>query len=214
MHFRDRVHAGRRLATRLTHLSDEQPVVVGLPRGGVPVAAEIAAVLRARLDIVLVRKIGAPDRLELAVGAVGEDGVTVRNAALLRDLGLTWEDLHDQVTHERAEVARRAVSLRPSGPRLSLHSRTVVVVDDGIATGATVLAAIRVVRRLGAARIVLAVPVAPADAVPRLAEVADEVVCAHAPARFLSVGQWFDDFTQVTDEEVRILLAKSQVDSR
>jgi putative phosphoribosyl transferase len=214
MHFRDRVHAGRRLAVRLTHLSDERPVVVGLPRGGVPVAAEIAAVLRAPLDIVLVRKIGAPDRLELAVGAVGEDGVTVRNAALLRDLGLTWEELGGQVEYERAEIARRAVSLRPGGPRLSLRERTVVMVDDGIATGATVLAAIRVVRRLGAARIVLAVPVAPADALPRLAEVADEVVCAHAPTRFLSVGQWFDDFTQVTDEQVRNLLARSQVDTR
>jgi putative phosphoribosyl transferase len=214
MHFRDRFHAGRRLAVRLTHLSDERPVVVGLPRGGVPVAAEIAAVLRAPLDIVLVRKIGAPDRLELAVGAVGEDGVTVRNAALLRDLGLTWEELGGQVAHERAEIARRAVSLRPGGPRLSLRERTVVVVDDGIATGATVLAAIRVVRRLGAARIVLAVPVAPADALPRLGEVADEVVCAHAPIRFLSVGQWFEDFTQVTDAEVRDLLAGSQVDTR
>jgi putative phosphoribosyl transferase len=214
MHFQDRVHAGRRLARQLIQLADERPIVVGLPRGGVPVAAEIAAVLRSPLDIVLVRKIGAPGRAELAVGAVGEDGVTVRNGELLRDLGLTWEDLHGQVAYERAEITRRAVSLRPGGPRLSLRDRTVVVVDDGIATGATVLAAIRVVRRLGAARIVLAVPVAPADAVDRLAEVADEVVCAHAPMRFSSVGQWFDDFTQVTDEQVRDLLTRSQVDTR
>ncbi|HWM04328.1 MAG TPA: phosphoribosyltransferase family protein [Actinophytocola sp.] len=205
MRFRDRVEAGRRLAERLDHLRAEDPVVVGLPRGGVPVAAEIAVALGAPLDIVLVRKIGAPQRLELAVGAIGEDGVTVKNEAVLAELGLSWEDVAEQVAHERAELDRRARTLRPgAGP--SLTDRTVILVDDGIATGATVIAAIRVTRRLGARRIVLAVPVAPADTVSRLREIADEVVCGMAPVRFLAVGQWYEDFTQVPDEHVRSLL--------
>ncbi len=211
MRFRDRVDAGRRLAGHLRHLSAEDPVVVGLPRGGVPVAAEIAAELDAPLDIVLVRKIGAPHREELAVGAIGEDGVTVRNEAVLAELGLTWAGLGAQVERERSEIERRAVTLRP-GPRPSLRDRTVILVDDGIATGATVVAAIRVTRRLGARRIVLAVPVAPADTVARLREIADEVVCGMAPRRFLAVGQWYEDFRQVSDDEVRELLARSTPD--
>jgi putative phosphoribosyl transferase len=207
MRFRDRADAGRVLAARLTHLRDRRPVVVGLPRGGVPVAAEVAAALGAGLDIVLVRKIGAPDREELAVGAVGEDGVTVRNEVVLRDLGLSWTDLHAQVARERAEVERRAVSLRPTGPRPTLRDRTVIVVDDGIATGATVIAALRVLRGLGAGAVVLAVPVAPADSLAALAPLADEVVCPIAPRRFSSVGEWYEDFAQVPDAEVRRLLA-------
>lgn len=207
MRFLDRVAAGRALADALAALRAENPVVVGLPRGGVPVAAEVASALTAPLDVVLVRKIGSPDRPELAVGAVGEDGVTVRNEALLADLGLSWSDLAGQVAHERAEIARRATSLRPGGPRPDLRGRTVVLVDDGIATGATVVAAIRVLRRLDARRIVLAVPVAPADTVTRLRAIADEVVCVLAPTRFVAVGQWYRDFAQVPDREVRALLA-------
>jgi len=212
MRFRDRIDAGHILARHLQHLRAENPVVVGLPRGGVPVAAPIAAALGAPLDIVLVRKIGAPHRLELAVGALGEDGVTVRNDAVLTELGLTWADVDDQVAHERAEIDRRATTLRP-GPRPSLRDRTVILVDDGIATGATVVAAVRVTRRLGARRIVLAVPVAPADTIARLREIADEVVCGLTPRRFLAVGQWYDDFSQVGDDEVRTLLEKSTQDT-
>ncbi|GAB3468180.1 phosphoribosyltransferase [Actinophytocola sediminis] len=214
MRFRDRRAAGARLAADLTELCAADPIVLGLPRGGVPVAAEIAAVLGLPLDIVLVRKIGAPARPELAVGAVGEDGVTVRNDAVLAELGLTWADLAPQVAHERAEIQRRATALRPGGPRPSLRARTVVLVDDGIATGATVVAAVRVLRRLGAARIVLAVPVAPADSLPRLREIADDLVCALAPTRFLAVGQWYEDFAQVPDRQVRALLAHSTVEHR
>jgi putative phosphoribosyl transferase len=205
MRFRDRAAAGRVLATRLEHLRAACPVVVGLPRGGVPVAAEIAAALGAQLDIVLVRKIGAPDRAELAVGAVGEDGVTVRNDVVLRDLGLTWDGLADQIAHERDEIRRRAADLRP-GPRPDLRNRTVILVDDGIATGATVIAALRILRGLGAARIVLAVPVAPPESLRALAPLADEIVCPAAPRRFSAVGQWYDDFTQVPDDQVRKLL--------
>jgi putative phosphoribosyl transferase len=205
MRFRDRAEAGRVLATRLGHLREVKPLVVGLPRGGVPVAAEIAAALDADLDVVLVRKIGAPDRRELAVGAVGEDGVTVRNDAVLRELGLTWDDLAAQVAGERDEIVRRARILRP-GPRPDLTGRTVILVDDGIATGATVIAALRVLRHLGAARVVLAVPVAPPDSLRALAPLADEIVCPATPRHFSAVGQWYDDFTQVPDERVRALL--------
>ncbi|MGB3443304.1 MAG: phosphoribosyltransferase family protein [Actinophytocola sp.] len=193
------------LAARLRHLRAADPVVVGLPRGGVPVAAEVAAALDARLDIVLVRKIGAPGHEELAVGAIGEDGVTVRNEAVLRELGLTWESLADEVARERAEILRQASALRP-GPRPDLRERTVILVDDGIATGATVLAALRVLRHLGATRVVLAVPVAPPDSLAALAPLADEVVCPSRPRRFAAVGQWYDDFTQVPDDQVRTLL--------
>lgn len=205
MRFRDRADAGRVLAARLIDLREADPVVVGLPRGGVPVAAEIADALGADLDVVLVRKIGAPDREELAVGAVGEDGVTVRNEALLQDLGLTWDDLADQVDRERGEIRRRATSLR-SRPRPNLRDRTIILVDDGIATGATVVAALRVLRHLGAARIVLAVPVAPPDALRVLAPLTDEIVCPATPEHFAAVGQWYDDFTQVPDDQVRKLL--------
>jgi putative phosphoribosyl transferase len=152
-----------------------------------------------------VRKIGAPEREELAVGAIGEDGVTVRNDAVLRELGLSWDDLADQVERERAEVRRRADLLR-TGSRPELRGRTVILVDDGIATGATVVAALRVLRDLGATHIVLAVPVAPPDSLAALAPLADEVVCPSTPRRFAAVGQWYDDFTQVPDERVRELL--------
>lgn len=205
MRFRDRAEAGQVLATRLAHLREAKPLVVGLPRGGVPVAAEIAAALDADLDVVLVRKIGAPDRRELAVGAVGEDGVTVRNDAVLHELGLTWDDLAPQIAKERDEIVRRAQLLRP-GPRPDLAGRTVILVDDGIATGATVIAALRILRHLGAARVVLAVPVAPPDSLRALAPLADEIVCPATPRHFSAVGQWYDDFTQVPDERVRALL--------
>jgi putative phosphoribosyl transferase len=206
MRFRDRVEAGRQLALRLGHLLDREPVVLGLPRGGVPVAAEIARELKAPLDIVLVRKVGAPNRQELAAGAVGEDGITVRNGIVLKGLGLSWDDLSEQVARERAEVERRAVTLRPNRGRVPLADRTVVVVDDGIATGSTVVAAIGVVRGLGAREVVLAVPVAPAETLEHLRDLTDEVVCLHVPARFFAVGQWYGDFRQISDREVRSLL--------
>jgi putative phosphoribosyl transferase len=205
MRFRDRADAGRVLAARLAHLREAEPIVVGLPRGGVPVAAEIAAALDADLDVVLVRKIGAPHREELAVGAVGEDGVTVRNDVVLRELGLTWGDLAEQVARERDEIRWRAAALRP-GVRPELRDRTVILVDDGIATGATVVAALRILRHLSVARIVLAVPVAPPESLRALAPLADEIVCPATPKHFSAVGQWYEDFTQVPNGEVRKLL--------
>lgn len=206
MHFRDRSEAGRMLAGRLGHLAGAEPVVVALPRGGVPVAAEIAAELKAPLDVIVVRKVGVPYRPELAAGAVGEDGVTVRNMPVLHEAGLSWEDLHDTVERERAEVRRRAEALRVDRPAADLADRTVIIVDDGVATGSTVVAAIRVVRKLGARHTVLAIPVAPADVAEKLTGLADEVVCLHAPVPFQAVGQWFRNFRQLSDDEVRAFL--------
>ncbi|MGQ0841218.1 phosphoribosyltransferase [Actinokineospora sp.] len=206
MRFADRADAGRTLVGLLGHLRADNPVVLGLPRGGVPVAAQVAAGLGAELDVVLVRKVGAPGRPELAVGAVGERAVTVQATAVLRDLCLTWADVADQAERERVELRRRAVLLRGGADPRDLAGRTVVVVDDGVATGATVVAAIEVVRKLGARRVVLAVPVAPVGVLGSLRELADEVHCAHTPRRFVAVGQWYGDFTQVTDAEVGAVL--------
>lgn len=207
MRFRDRTAAGAELARRLVRFAAERPLVLGLPRGGVPVATEIADRLGTPLDVVLVRKVGVPGRDELAAGAVGEGGVTVPNLTVLRELGLTWSDLADRIDAERTEVARRAGLLRPGRPPLDVRDRVAVLVDDGIATGSTMIAAIQVVRRLGARRIVVAVPVAPPDTLRRLGALADEVVCLRTPARFLAVGRWYHDFRQVSDDEVRRFLA-------
>jgi putative phosphoribosyl transferase len=204
--FRDRSDAGRQLAGRLAHLVAERPVIVALPRGGVPVGAEIARALNAPLDVILVRKVGAPDRPELAAGALGEDGVTVRNVAVLHQLGLSWDDLSEEVDAQWAQLRSRQQEIRSDRPRVDLRDRTVVIVDDGIATGSTVVAAMRVVRAMDARRVVLAVPVAPPETVESMEILADEVMCLQVPERFHAVGQWFKDFSQVSDEEVRDLL--------
>ncbi|CRK57335.1 Phosphoribosyl transferase domain protein [Alloactinosynnema sp. L-07] len=208
MRFADRVEAGRVLAGSLTHLSEEKPIVLGLPRGGVPVAAEVAARLGAEVDVVLVRKVGAPGHPELAVGAVGEGDVTIRSERVLRELDLTWADVAHTAAKERAEILRRVESLRGGGPPPDLIGRTVILVDDGVATGATLVAAVRVVRRMGAGRVVVAAPVAPADVVADLRLIVDEVVCPLTPRRFYAVGYWYENFTQVDDAEVRAILGR------
>jgi putative phosphoribosyl transferase len=208
MRFADRADAGRVLAGRLTHLRDENPLVLGLPRGGVPVAAEVATRLGAEVDIVLVRKVGAPGHPELAVGAVGEGGVTVRADDVLRDLDLAWSDMADTVAGERAEIHRRADLLRAGAAPRDLTGRTVILVDDGVATGSTAAAAVQVVRGMGAAWVVVAVPVAPPDVLARLRTLADEVVCPLAPQRFVAVGYWYENFNQVPDSEVRAILGR------
>ncbi|GAA2983132.1 phosphoribosyltransferase [Actinokineospora diospyrosa] len=213
MHYADRAHAGQVLGAQLEHLRDRDPVVLGLPRGGVPVAAEVAALLGAELDVVLVGKVGAPGATELAVGAVGEgrhgaDWVEVRAEPVLALLELSWSDVADTVAEVKAELADRSRRLRGGTEPRSLRGRTAVVVDDGVATGSTVEAAVRVVRDLGAEQVVLAVPVAPAAVLDRLTEIADDVVCPLAPADLSSVGRWYADFTQVDDAEVRGLLAR------
>ena len=206
--FRDRRDAGQRLAVRLEPLRRERSVIVGLPRGGVPVAAEIAAALDAPLDVIVVRKLGVPTQPELGMGAVGEGGVLVLNHDVIRQAGVTAEQLAAVEQREFAEVDRRAREFRGDRAPVPLAGRTVVVVDDGIATGGTARAALRVARAHGAARVVLAVPVAPADTLRDLARDADEVVCLESPSPFSAVGRWYSDFRQTTDEEVIVLLAE------
>ena len=204
MRFADRAEAGRVLARSLEPLRPYHPVVLGLPRGGVPVAVEVAAALHADLDVVVVRKVGAPGHEELAVGAVGEQGVTVRMDDVLRGLKITWDDVRSTAERERATVARRAAQLRGDAAPRDLAGRVVILVDDGIATGATMSAAVQVVRDRGAAGVVVATPVAPPDAGDRIG--ADAFVCVYQPRHFAAVGQWYADFGQVTDEEVRLAL--------
>jgi putative phosphoribosyl transferase len=207
--FRDRHDAGRKLASMLGHLRDEAPVVVGLPRGGVPVAAEVATALGAPLDVVLVRKLGTPGQPELAMGAIGEDGVRVVNEDVRRSAQVSDAELAAVEERERVELERRAVSYRAGRTPVSLEGRTVIVVDDGLATGSTARAALAVVREHGARRIVLAVPVAPPETVAALRGLADEIVCLEQPERMWAVGQWYEDFRATTDDEVVSLLAPS-----
>ncbi len=205
--FADRRSAGRQLAAALEHLRGQDVVVLGLPRGGVPVAHEVATALGAPLDVVVVRKLGLPGQPELAMGAVGEGGVVVLNDRVLAVGGVAPQELEQVREREAAEVERRAQRLRGDVAREPLTGRTAVLVDDGIATGATVRAACQVVRALGAARVVVAAPVAPPSAVQQLREEADEVVCLACPAHFLAVGSWYRDFGQTSDEEVARLLS-------
>jgi len=211
--FTDRTDAGRRLAVALRHLGRRDPVVLGLPRGGVPVAYEVAQALGAPLDVIVVRKLGVPYHPELGFGAIGEGGVRVISEEIVRRAGVGEKDLVAVERAEAAELVRRAHAYREGRPRLPLEGRAVVVVDDGVATGATARAACQVVRAQGAAYVVLAVPVAPPDAAARLREDADEVVCLSAPVLFSAVGEWYRDFSQTSDEEVVALLARASADA-
>ncbi|PXY22269.1 phosphoribosyltransferase [Prauserella muralis] len=206
MRFDDRADAGRELGERLRFLRERHPIVLGLPRGGVVVAREVADALGAPLDALLVRKIGAPRQPELAVGAVGEGGVLVTNTGLQQRLGLSHEDVEAAARHEFAELDRRAARYRRGRPALAVTGRTVVLVDDGVATGATVRAALRVLRARGAGRVVLAVPVAPADVLEELAASADHTVCPNPRVWMRAVGHAYRDFPEVTDAQVIALL--------
>ncbi len=211
MRFLDRADAGRRLAeaARSAPAGHDAPVVLGLPRGGVPVAAEVALALGSSLDVVVVRKLGVPFQSELAMGAIGEDGVRVENSEVLRACGLDALDLDRAESRERPELEHRARSYRAGRPRLALGGRAVLVVDDGIATGSSTRAACAVVRALGATRVTVASPVASSRAAAELSVVADSVVVVATPEPFRAVGEWYDDFTQTTDDEVVRLLASA-----
>jgi putative phosphoribosyl transferase len=200
--FADRRDAGRQLAERLLPLADEGPVVVGLPRGGVPVAEEVATALGAPLEILSVRKLGAPHNPEYGIGAIAEDGTRVFDPEALAVLGIDNRTLESIVAHETAELRRRVAAYRGDRAALPLDRRTVIVVDDGVATGVTDTAALRAIRRRRPRRLVLAVPVCPPDSLARLRGEADEVVCLVAPPRLHGVGQWYRDFSQVSDREV------------
>jgi putative phosphoribosyl transferase len=204
--FVDRGDAGRRLGQRLQYLRGEDVVVLGLPRGGVQVAAEVAVALGAPLDVVVVRKLGVPGQPELAMGAIGEGGVRVLVPETVRRAGVTDDALADVERRERAELQRRIQRFRGDRPRLSLIGRTAVVVDDGIATGSTALAACQIARAQGATRVVLAVPVAPFTWTRELHEAADELIALATPRLLRAIGEWYTDFSQSTDEDVVICL--------
>jgi putative phosphoribosyl transferase len=209
MTFADRAEAGRRLAGALSQLAAERPVVIGLPRGGVVVGAEVAVALRAPLDVIVVRKVGVPSQPELAMGALGEGGVVVVNHEVLESVGLGLGVFEAVRRNEEAELDRRGAAYRGNRAPISIVGRTVIIVDDGVATGSTARAACQVARALGATRIVLAVPVGPPDVGVTFADVADEVVCLERPPRFFAIGESYLDFSPTTDAEVVSLLSRS-----
>ncbi len=207
MVFADRTHAGRELTAELLELADLRPLVFGLPRGGVPVAAEVARGLGAPLEVLVVRKLGAPRNRELAVGALAEGGTAIVDRGLAARIGLGARGLERILDREEHELRRQVERFRDDFAPAEVKGRTVLVVDDGLATGLTDLAAVRALRSRRAARIVVASPVGSVEAVRRLREEADEVVCHTVPARMLGVGHWYEDFSPVSEEEVLALLA-------
>jgi predicted phosphoribosyltransferase len=200
--FADRRDAGRQLAARLLSLAGERPVVVGLPRGGIPVASEIATALRAPLEILAVRKLGAPHNPEYGIGAIVEDGTRIFDPEALAALAVDGGMLESIVARASEELGRRVVAYRGARPPMRLCNRTVVVVDDGVATGVTDTAALRALRRQQPRRLILAVPVCAPDSLARLRKEADETICLVAPARLRGVGEWYRDFAQINDQEV------------
>ena len=208
--FGDRREAGRLLAAKLaaTYANRPDVLVLALPRGGVPVAYEVARTLRAPLDVFLVRKLGVPGHEELAMGAIASGGVRVLNHDIVGALRIPDELIDAVTTREQAELARRERLYRGDRPPPDVRGRTVVLVDDGLATGATMLAAVQALRQQHPARVVVAVPVAPPETCEQLRTEVDEVVCAFTPEPFRAVGLWYEDFTPTTDAEVRDLLAR------
>lgn len=207
--FADRVAAGWRLAGRLNYLRGEPVVVLGLPRGGVPVAEQVARALNAPLDVLMVRKLGVPFQPELGMGAIGEDGIRVLNEDVVRMARVPSRDVAAVEKRERAELERRALLYRDGRPRLSLKDKVAVIVDDGIATGSTARAACRIARAAGAGRVVIAVPVAPSVAAADFDEDADDFVALQTPLGFVAVGQFYADFSPVTDGEVVTCLERA-----
>jgi predicted phosphoribosyltransferase len=208
MRFANRSDAGRRLADRLADYAQRDDVLVlALPRGGVPVASEVARRLAVPLDVFLVRKLGVPGHSELAMGAIAEGGVEVLSEALIASLGIPRPRIAETAAQERVELERRERLYRGSRSRLEVRDRTVILIDDGLATGATMEAAIVALRAGQPARIIVAAPVGARDTCERLGRVADEVVCLAMPEPFRAVGLWYEDFAQTTDEEVQALLA-------
>jgi putative phosphoribosyl transferase len=207
--FHDRRSAGALLGIEVAKLQLERPVVLGLPRGGVPVAAEVAAVIGAPLDVIVVRKLGVPRQPELAMGAIGENGVVIVNDEVLRTARISQEDFDEVERRERLELGRSLSWIRGARPRHDLAGRCAIIVDDGIATGATVRAAIEVARAAGARSVGVATPVAPSDVVETLDVIADWVVCLAQPDPFGSVGRWYRDFDAVSQGEVVESLASA-----
>ena len=218
--FADRRQAGKELASRLQHYAGRPEIVVlALPRGGVPVAFEVAEALDVPLDIFLVRKLGLPGRLELAMGAIASGGICVLNDDVVRWYGVPERTIDAVARAEQVEVERREREYREGRPLTDLLGKTVILIDDGLATGSTMRAAVQAVRQFTPERVIVAVPVGAPAACDAIADVADETVCARKPEQFSAVGQWYRDFSQTTDEEVRALVREharrsAQHDSR
>jgi predicted phosphoribosyltransferase len=199
--FDDRTDAGRQLADLIEGHDVEADVVLAIPRGGLPVGRAVADALAVPLDIVAARKLGAPGNPEFAIGAVASDGTVFLNDEYIDQLGVDESYVDDAIERERAAAQEKVDRYRGERPPLDLHDKTVVVVDDGVATGATTIACLRQIREAGAARVVLAVPVGPPDTIERLGAEADEVLCVETPPSFMAVGQFYASFTQVSDDE-------------
>jgi predicted phosphoribosyltransferase len=205
--FRNRAEAGRALAARLgAYAGRDDVLVLGLPRGGVPVAAEVARALGAPLDVFLVRKLGVPGREELAFGAIATGGARVLNRDVVATLGIDADAVEEAVARERTELERRAVAYRGTAEPPDVRGRVVILVDDGLATGASMRVAVEAVRELEPARVVVAVPVAAPQTCEELAPAVDEIVCLLTPEPFFAVGMWYADFSETTDDQVRALL--------
>ena len=208
--FRDRVDAGRQLAGKLAHYANRDDVLVlGIPRGGVAVAFEVAQALHAPLDILLVRKLGTPGQRELAMGAIASGGVRILNHDLIHSLGITEEQLTETIREQETELQRREQLYRGVRPGIAVKGKVAILVDDGIATGSSMLAAINALRTLEPKKIVVAVPVAPAQAFSQITAVADELVCASTPNGFFAIGQFYEEFPQTEDAEVHALLNRA-----
>jgi predicted phosphoribosyltransferase len=209
--FRNREQAGRELAHALEDYRGRDDVIIlGLPRGGVPVAMEAATELQAPLDVFLVRKLGVPGHEELAMGAIASGGVVVKNQDVVASLGISQHDIERAAQRQREELQRREERYRGDAEAVPLSGKTVILVDDGLATGASMRAAVQAVRQHNPAKVVVAVPTAPPDAKESLKKDADDVVCVMTPERFGGVGRWYEDFSQTTDEEVRTLLEEAR----
>jgi putative phosphoribosyl transferase len=208
--YRDRRHAGRELASKLLEYADRPDVIVlALPRGGVPVAYEVATALRAPLDVFIVRKLGVPGHEEYAMGAIATGGVRVLDDRVVRTARVTRAELDAVTAAEQRELERRERQYRGDRPPPDVAGRTIILVDDGLATGATMRAAVEALRQEGAARVVVAVPIAPPETCDAFRDIVDDIVCARTPEPFYAVGLWYEDFSQTTDEEVHELLARA-----
>lgn len=208
MRFKNREHAGELLAKQLTHYKqDKNTILLALPRGGVPVAHVVAKQLDLPLDVMLVRKLGMPGQEELAIGAIAWGDIKVFNESLLRQIAIDPETLEQIIQREQYELERRNTLYRKGKPAPDLNNKTVIIIDDGLATGATMRAAVAAVKALNPARTVVAVPVAPPETIAELEQDVDEVICLHMPDNLMGVGAWYDDFRQTSDEEVCELLS-------